>query len=195
MMVASSPVMAPPRNQAQTWAERTQSPAMREILQQIEEEIPRLRRFARSLTRDPDHADDLVQECLMRAIAKIDTWQPGTNLRAWLFTILRNAFLNDVRRSDRSPFTGDEIDPDRHGAIEASQESHIAVDEIATVFAGLSAEHRVILTLVAIEGFAYEEAATICDIPVGTVRSRLSRAREAMRQALQGTGLLSDASD
>ena len=74
---------------------------MDDVLQHIEQEIPRLRRYARYLRREPDHADDLVQECLSRAIAKIDTWQPGTNLRAWLFVILRNCHINEIRREQR----------------------------------------------------------------------------------------------
>ena len=74
---------------------------MRETLQLIEAEIPHLRRYARYIRREPDHADDLVQECLARAIAKIHTWQPGTNLRAWLFVILRNCHIDEIRRSRR----------------------------------------------------------------------------------------------
>ena len=93
---------------------------MRETLQHIEAEIPRLRRYARYLRREPDHADDLVQECLARAIAKIHTWQPGTNLRAWLFVILRNCHINEIRREQRIGL--DRRYPDRRaGADHAGQ--------------------------------------------------------------------------
>lgn len=158
----------------------------------IEREIPRLRRFARSLTRDVDRADDLVQECLVRAINKLDSWTPGTNLRAWLFTILRNAFLNEIRRSKGSPISSVEIDPDRHESNAPDGESLVVVGQIAREFERLSDEHRQVLSLIAIEGFAYDEAAEICDVPVGTIRSRLSRARETLRQSLLDGGIMTE---
>lgn len=162
-------------------------PRMTDILQQIEREIPRLRRYARYLRREPDHADDLVQECLSRAIAKIDTWQPGTNLRAWLFVILRNCHINEIRRErrivsidDDSPGTGTEPTL----TVPGSQETRVALAEVRNAYLSLSEEHREVLLLVAIEGLQYEEASAILDVPLGTVRSRLSRARQALRQAL-----------
>lgn len=166
-----------------------------DVLDDIEAEIPRLRRFAMVLARDRDRADDLVQECLARALAKIESWTPGTNLRAWLFTILRNVHLNDVRREGRAPFVSGQDDSDPQGIAAASQEADVSLRELGRIFGCLTPEHRQILILIAVEGFAYEEAAHICEVPVGTVRSRLSRAREALRQALQGTGMLSDASE
>jgi len=160
-------------------------PRMTDILQQIEQEIPRLRRYARYLRREPDHADDLVQECLSRAIAKIDTWQPGTNLRAWLFVILRNCHINEIRRERRVI----SIDDDGPGTeptltVPGSQETRVALAEVRNAYLSLSEEHREVLLLVAIEGLQYEEASAILDVPLGTVRSRLSRARQALRQAL-----------
>jgi RNA polymerase sigma-70 factor (ECF subfamily) len=168
---------------------------MTDILQQIEQEIPRLRRYARYLRREPDHADDLVQECLSRAIAKIDTWQPGTNLRAWLFVILRNCHINEIRRERR--FLS--IDDDTPGTeptltVPGSQETRVALAEVRNAYLSLSEEHREVLLLVAIEGLQYEEASAILDVPLGTVRSRLSRARQALRQALDaGYGVANNA--
>lgn len=161
-------------------------------LEQIEDEIPRLRRYARYLTRDADRADDLVQEALTRAIAKFDTWQPGTNLRAWLFVILRNAHVSEVRRVTRAPV--DAPVPDDHPglAVTGGHESRIALTELGHAFHALSHEHREVLHLVAIEGLKYEEAAEILAVPVGTVRSRLSRARSALRLRLEGQPMDSD---
>jgi RNA polymerase sigma-70 factor (ECF subfamily) len=165
------------------------------VFRQIEAEIPRLRRFARYLTRDADAADDLVQECLLRAVAHIESWEPGTNLRAWLLTILRNVFLSEIRRVRRSPV---QSEPDE-ARLSAAQERATAADQIDPEFAvylaavqcafdRLSEEHREILALVAIEELTYEEAAAVLDVPIGTVRSRLSRARSALRESMNQKG-------
>ena len=158
---------------------------MPDILTLIEAEIPHLRRFARYLARDIDRGDDLVQECLTRAIAKNATWTPGTNLRAWLFTILKNCHINDLRRARRA----DEM-PDEHPllTVPANQDAHIGLLEVRDAYLRLSDEHREVLLLVAIEGLQYDEAAAVLDVPVGTVRSRLSRARAALRDTLEETG-------
>jgi RNA polymerase sigma-70 factor (ECF subfamily) len=147
----------------------------------IEGEIPRLRRYARFLVGDMDRADDLVQECLTRAITKIDSWQPGTNLRAWLFVIIRNCYFNELRRKSRSPII-DDADT-ALGSSQSNQEAHMALQEVRRAFLQLSEEHREVLILVAIEGLSYEEAASIMEVPIGTVRSRVSRARQALRTA------------
>lgn len=153
-------------------------------LRQIEREIPRLRRYARYLSKDTDQADDLVQECLVRAIARIDTWQPGTNLRAWLFVILRNVFISEIRRAGRGPVDA-VLEDDHPGlAVSGRQETRLAVVELQKALDMLSAEHREVLLLVAVEGLRYEEAAEVLAVPVGTVRSRLSRARTALRDLL-----------
>ena len=153
-------------------------------LREIEREIPRLRRYARYLSRDADQADDLVQECLLRGIARIDTWQPGTNLRAWLFVILRNVFISEIRRAGRGPMTGP-VEEEHPGlAVTGRQETRIALVELQKALDMLSSEHREVLLLVAVEGLKYEEAAEVMAVPVGTVRSRLSRARSALRDLL-----------
>ena len=154
----------------------------------IEAEIPRLRRYARYLAREADRADDLVQECLMRAIAKIDSWTPGTNLRAWLFVILRNCHINEVRRGQRTSLMGETSSDYDVVPTPASQEAHMSLLEVRDAYLNLSEEHREVLLLVAIEGLQYEEAAGILEIPVGTIRSRLSRARQTLRDALDGSG-------
>jgi RNA polymerase sigma-70 factor (ECF subfamily) len=158
---------------------------MRETLHQIEAEIPRLRRYARYLRREPDHADDLVQECLARAIAKLHTWQPGTNLRAWLFVILRNCHINEIRREQRIDALDDAPADEPSLTTPGNQETSVALAEVRKAYLSLSEEHREVLLLVAIEGLQYEEAAVILEVPLGTVRSRLSRARQALRQALE----------
>jgi RNA polymerase sigma-70 factor, ECF subfamily len=154
------------------------------VLALIEAEIPRLRRYARYLTRDVDRADDLVQEALTRAVAKRDSWQPGTNLRAWLFVILRNVFISELRHKAREPRS--ELVGENHPslAVRGTQDERMSLVDLQQAFDRLSAEHREILLLVAIEGLPYEEAAAILGVPVGTVRSRLSRARTALRAKL-----------
>lgn len=158
---------------------------MNVILSQIEDEIPRLRRYARYLTRDIDQADDLVQDCLTRAIAKIHTWQPGTNLRAWLFVILRNAHISEVRRCIRMPFGTSTAEDDLRLVISGGQEASLELLEVREALDELSMEHREVLHLVAVEGLKYEEAADVLGVPVGTIRSRLSRARSALRARLE----------
>lgn len=163
-----------------------------QILGQIEQEIPRLRRYARYLARDVDQADDLVQDCLTRAIAKIDTWQPGTNLRAWLFVILRNAHISEVRRYVRMPLGTGEPQDDLRLVVSGGQEASVELLEVREALAALSIEHREVLHLVAVEGLKYEEAADVLAVPVGTVRSRLSRARSALRLRLESARKLPD---
>lgn len=150
----------------------------------IATEIPRLRRYARHLARDRDQADDLVQDCLVRAIHKLDTWRPGTNLRAWLFAILRNGHISTIRSRRRAPIRDIGDDLPEVGAP-AGQEGRVHLEEVATALGALSAEHQEVLHLIAVEGLRYDDAAKLLNIPVGTVRSRLSRARSALRARLE----------
>ncbi|RYJ00149.1 MAG: sigma-70 family RNA polymerase sigma factor [Acetobacteraceae bacterium] len=145
-------------------------------------EIPRLRRFARVLTRGGDQADDLVQETLLRAITAQAQFEPGTNLRAWLFTILRHARAAAARRAARSPIMEAETLPE--SAVSGGQEERQAMRDVATAFRQLASIHREALWLVVVEGLDYAEAARILNVPPGTLRSRLSRAREALRQGI-----------
>ena len=150
-------------------------------------EIPRLRRYARFLVRDPELADDLVQECLTRAVAKLDTWEIGSNMRAWLFVILHNAYISHWRRMKRSPATVEMSPSDPALAVSGTQEQHLGMIDVQTAFNKLGEDHKQILLMVGIEGLRYEDAAAVLDLPVGTVRSRLFRARSALRLLLDGT--------
>jgi RNA polymerase sigma-70 factor, ECF subfamily len=158
----------------------------------LEAEIPKLRRYARALTRDAVRADDLVQNALVRAIAKQHLWQPGTDLRAWLFTILHHQNVNDVRRSLRE---GDRV-PVEHVAPTLATVSDptaaLQIRDLERAIAVLPEEQRQVLLLVGLEGMRYEDVATILDIPIGTVRSRLSRGRETLRRLMDVRGKADD---
>jgi RNA polymerase sigma-70 factor, ECF subfamily len=147
----------------------------------LESEIPRLRRYARALTRDATRADDLVQSCLVRALAKSHLWQPGTDLRAWLFTILHNQHVNDVRRAVREGVTVsvEEVAPVLPAP--STQGATLQLRDLDRAMARLPEEQRQVLLLVGLEGMRYEEVAAVLDVPVGTVRSRLSRGRDMLR--------------
>jgi RNA polymerase sigma-70 factor (ECF subfamily) len=146
-------------------------------------EIPRLRRFARVLARPPEVADDLVQETLLRAIAARARFTAGTNLRAWLFAILRHARAADLRRESRSPLVG-QVSGVGVGAVSGGQEEREVMRELDAAFARLPADQREALWLVVVEGLEYGRAAEVLGVPMGTLRSRLSRARDALRRAL-----------
>ncbi|HZB91150.1 MAG TPA: sigma-70 family RNA polymerase sigma factor [Stellaceae bacterium] len=151
----------------------------------LEEQIPRLRRYARSLARDVIRADDLVQDCLCRAIQKCDLFHPDTNLRAWLFTILHNQHINNLRKTARERASASVEDVTQVLATRPNQLAWLEIRDVDRAFAALSQEQRQVLRLVALEGLPYGEAANILDLPVGTVRSRLSRAREVLRERLK----------
>jgi RNA polymerase sigma-70 factor (ECF subfamily) len=141
--------------------------------------MPQLRVLALSLCGDPDHADDLVQEAVARGLSRISLFEEGTNLVGWLFTILRNFHYTDYHKKRRET-----DDPDgRHAAslIDApTQEHHVALLDVSRAMGALPVEQREALTLVAIGGHSYEETALLCKCPVGTVRSRISRARDEL---------------
>jgi RNA polymerase sigma-70 factor (ECF subfamily) len=152
-----------------------------EMRQRIENEIPRLRRYARALTRDPVAADDLVQDCLVRGVSKIHLWAKGTDLRAWLFTILHNQHVNHVRRAVREGAVVAITETEASLTRPAGQDKHLELRDLDRAMALLSDEHRVVILLIGLEGLSYEAVAEIIHVPVGTVRSRLSRGREALR--------------
>lgn len=145
------------------------------------EHLPRLRRYARALTGDRSRADDLVQDTLARALDKLDLWQPGSDLRAWLFTLMHNLFVNQLR-SNRLPETA--LDEALDTPVSGGQLEALAVRDIHEALARLPAEQREVLLLVGLEQFGYAEAAQVLGVPTGTVMSRLSRARERMRRML-----------
>jgi RNA polymerase sigma-70 factor (ECF subfamily) len=151
----------------------------------LEAEIPALRRYARALLRDSVRADDLVQDCLERAVAKRGTWRRHGNLRAWLFTIMHNLHANQVRSLARRP-AGLPLDQAPEPSIAAGQIERVAANEVLAALELLGEDQREVLVLVAVEQLRYREVAEILDLPLGTVMSRLGRARETLRQALNG---------
>src|ERR671926_754374 len=154
----------------------------------VEAEIPRLRRYARALTHDLVNADDLVQSCLARAIAKQHLWQPGTDLRAWLFTILHNQHVNDVRRSVREGVSVPVEDVAPVLTVHSTQGASLQLRDLDRAMARLPEEQRQVVLLVGLEGMRYEEVAVVLNVPVGTVRSRLSRGREMLRKLMDMKG-------
>ena len=151
----------------------------------LEEQIPRLRRYARALTRNHAcDADDLVQATLVRALDKQHLFQPGTDLRAWLFTLLHNQHVNDVRKEMK---WGNSVDvDDLSGGLVAIADTSARrqLGELDEAIEKLPVEQRQVILLVGLEGMSYEEVATILGVPIGTVRSRLSRGRSALRRLM-----------
>ncbi|MHB1093776.1 sigma-70 family RNA polymerase sigma factor [Thiobacillus sp.] len=145
------------------------------------EHLPRLRRYARALTGDATRADDLVQDTLERALVKLDLWQPGSDLRAWLFTLMHNLFANQARtRRPQDAALDEALDiPVSGGQMEA-----LAARDMHVALARLPDGQREVILLVGLEQFSYAEAAQVLGVPAGTIMSRLARARERMRQIL-----------
>ena len=165
---------------------------MSDFARLLEAEIPRLRRYARALTRDQSRADDLVQSSLCRAIAKQHLWEPGTDLRAWLFTILHNQHVNDVRRSVREGVSIPVEDVAPSLTVPADTGASLQLRDLERALARLPDEQRQVILLVGLEGMRYEEVATVLGIPIGTVRSRLSRGRDMLRELM---GMKEEAAD
>jgi len=155
---------------------------LNDFLDQIEACTPALRRYARALTRNIDLADDLVQDCLERAISRRGLFRPTGPVRAWLFTILLNLHRNTLRSSRRRGETVD-LDSVPEPSTPAPQPGHLALAEMARAVEALPLEQKEALLLVALEGLAYQEAADILRIPIGTLMSRLGRARASLRLA------------
>ncbi|KFL25358.1 sigma-70 family RNA polymerase sigma factor [Paradevosia shaoguanensis] len=159
---------------------------MSTFLDEIETCVPALRRYARALTRDADRADDLVQDCLERAIRKSALFRPRGPLRAWLFTMLLNLHRNGARSERRqgpmTPLDGLGFEP----SVPPAQPGHIALAELARAIDTLPADQREALLLVVLEDMPYADAAAILGIPVGTLMSRLGRARAALRTMTGG---------
>ena len=148
----------------------------------VEAEIPYLRRYARALAGAPEAADDLVQDALERAIQRFDQFRPGTNLRAWLFTILHNMRCDQHRRLVRRPLEIPIDDATHHASTRADQADALHLADFRRAFSRLSEPHREVLVLVGLEGLDYQQAAHILGVEVGTVKSRVFRARECLRR-------------
>lgn len=138
--------------------------------------IPNLRAFAISLCRDATRADDLVQETLLKAWSHANTFEDGTNFKAWLFTILRNTYFSELRKVGHKVREAEESDA-AELAVPGEQHGHMDLVDVSIAMEQLSPEQREAVTLVAAEGFSYEEAARVCGCEVGTVKSRVNRAR------------------
>ncbi|MBK5927784.1 RNA polymerase sigma factor [Rhodobaculum claviforme] len=151
------------------------------------EHLPALRGFARSLAGDPVRADDLVQEAVLRAWSRFDQYRPGTNLRAWLFTILRNEFYSQRRRAVREVADADGAMAARL-ATKPDHDGRLALADFAAAFARLPSEQREALVLVGALGFSMDEAAETCGCAPGTIKSRANRARRALVAMMQLEG-------
>ena len=149
--------------------------------------IPNLRAFAVSLTHNTDRADDLVQETLVKAWDKHASFQPGTNLKAWLFTILRNEFYSQMRKRGREVQDSDGLMTARL-AVHPSQQGTLDLEDFRVALNVLPEDQREAIILIGASGFSYEEAAEICGCAVGTIKSRVSRARTRLQELLGVSG-------
>lgn len=154
------------------------------MLSEIEACIPALRRYARALLRSRQDADDLVHECLVRALDRIHTRRDDGNMRAWLFAIMHNVFISQKRHARRYWTKGDE--PMADTGVEAGQESVVLFRDVVREFYKLPAEQQQVMLLVSVEDLSYAETARVLGVPIGTVMSRLSRGRQRLREVSQG---------
>lgn len=162
-----------------------------DIATAVADHLPRLRRYARALVGDRDMADDLVQDCVERALSRLHLWRREGDLRAWLFTIMHNVHVNAARRRNRTPrmVTIDPSQPhvtDPGLAVAPTQGAGLELAQLDRALGQLPVEQRQVILLTGLEGLRYEETAKMLGIPVGTVMSRLSRGREALRRLISG---------
>lgn len=150
--------------------------------------IPNLRAFARSLCGDAVWADDLVQEAVMRAWANREKYEEGTNLKAWLFTILRNFFFNELRKKKRFR-ENNNADTAPENAVHESQLSSLHLKDLVRALGKLPPDQREALILTSVDGFSYDETAEICGCAVGTIKSRVARARRELEEQLGGADI------
>ena len=157
-----------------------------DLRNQILEHFPAMRSFAISLCRDTALAEDILQDAVIKALLNFDKFKTGTNLKAWLLTIVRNTFYSEMRRSGREIA---EIEQDGPGAtaIPPVHDGVLQLRDFRRVFCKLGVEYREALLLVGALGFSYDEAARICGVPVGTIKSRVLRARRQLAEELQMT--------
>lgn len=151
--------------------------------------IPRLRRYARALTGDNSAADDLVQDALERALLKQSLWREGTDLRAWLFTVMHNIFINQVRSAAANRLVPiDDVAADAVAdTLPPQATDRLEIRDLDAALQSLPEEQRAVVLLVGLEQMTYEEAARVLEVPIGTVMSRLSRGRERLRSLLHRT--------
>jgi RNA polymerase sigma-70 factor, ECF subfamily len=154
-----------------------------DFTERVEAEIPCLHRYAHKLTRERAAAEELVQECVFRGLNKQHLWQEGTNLRAWLCTILHNAFVDEIRRTAREATTVELDKVDEQLSHPPHQEKAIEWRDVSRAVGALPRGQRQALILIRVDGWSYEQAAKALRVPIGTVRSRLSRGRERLKAA------------
>lgn len=159
-----------------------------DVRQQIVALLPRLRKFAYVLTRDLEQADDLVQDTCMRALDRLEQWEKGTRLDSWLFRIAQNIWFDRLRSAKtRGPMEGIETGEEFMGEDGRDvAESRLALSDVANALEKLSPEQQVLIALVCIDGLSYKEAADTLQVPIGTIMSRLARARQALYAATHG---------
>jgi RNA polymerase sigma-70 factor, ECF subfamily len=155
------------------------------VLTRIEACIPALRRYAAALLRNREEADDLVHDCLVRALDKLHTRRDDADIRAWLFAIMHNLFISQLRRAKARP-AGDPLDESHEAAmsVRPDQESSLQWRDLLRALNRLPVEQRTVILLISVEDLSYAEAATVLGIPIGTVMSRLARGRERLRLIL-----------
>lgn len=167
----------------------------RKFKQEFMPHIDAMYNFAYRLTLDEDDAKDLVQETYMKAFRFIKSFETGTNAKAWLFRILKNSFINNYRKVSKRPgkvdyqevesyYNSDSVDADYTTDLRVETVQHMIGDEITNALNSLAVDFRTVIILCDLEGFTYEEMAKILDIPIGTVRSRLHRARNLLKERL-----------
>lgn len=157
---------------------------MNEVKKQIVVLIPKLRRYARALTQDKESADDLVQDALERALTKVELWKRGTDMRAWLFTVLHNVHINNLKKNRRWAENLPIEVATETLSYSDTQLAEIELKDCLNALQLLPIEQREVIILVAIEGMNYTQVATVTDVPIGTVMSRLSRARQSIRRLM-----------
>jgi RNA polymerase sigma-70 factor (ECF subfamily) len=161
-----------------------------DIRDELMEHVPRLRRYARALIHNQDLADDLVQDTLERALSRSTLFEPGTDLRAWLFTIMHNIFANQARKASMRGvhvMLDDDSIVESELAVEAAETRSLEIRDLDYALQRLPAEQRAVVLLVGLEEMSYADVALTLDIPIGTVMSRLSRGRERLRTIMAGT--------
>jgi RNA polymerase sigma-70 factor (ECF subfamily) len=165
---------------------------MMNLKARIEAQIPRLWHYALALTRNKAEAEELVQDCLTRALSRTHLWEEGTDLRAWLFTILHNQYVNEVRRRVGEGTTVMMHEDEPPLARAATQDGGLELRDLHRALGRISPNQHIVVLLVGLEGMRYEAIADLLRIPVGTVRSRLSRGRPELRRLMgftdEGTG-------
>jgi RNA polymerase sigma factor (sigma-70 family) len=166
-------------------AKSTDSQALQGIRDEIITLLPRLRRFSRSLTRDAADADDLLQLTVERALVKLEQWTPGTRLDSWMYRIMKNIWIDEIRaRTRRSTVFAPETAGERVGAEDPDFERRLRAMSVEQAMETLPDEQRLAISLVLVEGLSYREAAAVMEVPMGTLTSRLARGRAALEARL-----------